>query len=176
MTRNCCRICQTGDFLLLLIGTLPGVKMELSPAWFISTSKCRYSLVTQFKTRLKDGQNNDRSWRSGSFGWKITNFQPSWVIDRKRKRPAITREAFSVVGSSLWLELRRAAPTLHFHDPTLASSSPFSTFTILNCSACIPVSARNDSLPKYRFSISMRCFSSSVRSRSSTVGCTTMRS
>jgi hypothetical protein len=32
--------------------------------------------------------------------------------------------------------------------PTLASSSLFSTFTILNCSACMPVSARKDSLPK----------------------------
>jgi hypothetical protein len=29
-----------------------------------------------------------------------------------------------------------------FQEPTLASSSLFSTFTILNCSACMPVSAR----------------------------------
>jgi hypothetical protein len=32
--------------------------------------------------------------------------------------------------------------------PMCASSSLFSTFTILNCSACMPVSARKDSLPK----------------------------
>ena len=36
----------------------------------------------------------------------------------------------------------------NFYAPTLASSSLVSTFTILNCSACIPVSARKDSLPK----------------------------
>jgi hypothetical protein len=32
--------------------------------------------------------------------------------------------------------------------PTLASSSLFATLTILNCSACMPGSERNDSLPK----------------------------
>jgi toxin ParE1/3/4 len=81
---------------------------------------------------------------------------------QNKKRPAVSRRARVIKSKT--------------QQPTLASSSLFSTFTILNCSACMPVSARKDSLPKYRFSISMRCFSSSVRRRSSTVGWSTMRS
>jgi hypothetical protein len=52
-------------------------------------------------------------------------------------------------GSIQMLSVQGAAlPFRIVQDPTLASSSLFSTFTILNCSACMPVSARNESLPK----------------------------
>jgi hypothetical protein len=51
-----------------------------------------------------------------------------------KKYPAVSRGVFGVFRI--------------FQEPTLASSSLFSTFTILNCSACIPVSARKESLPK----------------------------
>ncbi len=63
-----------------------------------------------------------------------------------------------------------------FDYPALASSSFVAALKILNCSAWRAGSARKESFPKYRFSISMSSFSSSVRSRSRMLGWTTMRS
>jgi hypothetical protein len=61
--------------------------------------------------------------------------EPQWRGPNRERKNAPRRGAGRFEGRAAQL-------------PTLASSSLFATFTILNCSACMPGSARKDSLPK----------------------------
>ncbi len=80
--------------------------------------------------------------------WFLAIYSPPRGI-ASNKPEVENRETLSVVikNAPQWLAGRLLFTAL-VYAPTLASSSFDSTFTILNCSACIPVSARKESLPK----------------------------